>query len=126
MSGYHAPVADFLADDVDRVVGLLARTVADTGIVAQSSRQITVWQEQTVVLRRNLQRLAHKLGDAIGDWHIALEYELPRRQKRPDAIILANDRILVIEFKFGMAIVCFETARRPTETFALMLWRIFP
>ncbi|MFZ7126640.1 MAG: DUF2075 domain-containing protein [Desulfobacterales bacterium] len=100
--GYHASVAEFIADDVDRVVGLLARAVADTGILSQYSRQITVWKEQTVLLHRNLQRLSEKSAGAVGNWHITLEYELPRRQKRPDAIILANDRILVVEFKFGM------------------------
>lgn len=100
--GYHASVAEFIADDVDRVVGILARAVADTGILSQYSRQITIWKEQTVLLHRNLLRLSEKSADAVGNWHIALEYELPRRQKRPDAIILANDRILVVELKFGM------------------------
>jgi hypothetical protein len=119
-NGYHASVAKFIADDVDRVVGLLARAVADTGILSQYSRQITVWKEQTILLHRHLQRLSAKSVGAIDNWHIALEYELPRRQKRPDAIILANDRILVVEFKFGME--RYEAAAKwQTDDYALNL-----
>jgi len=101
-AGYHASVPEFLEDDVDRVVGLLARAVADTGITSQFSRQITVWRDQVNLLKDNFQRLLNEYRRVLESWHIALEYELPRRQKRPDVIVLANDRILVVEFKFGM------------------------
>lgn len=101
-AGYNASVPKFLDDDVDRVVGLLARAVADTGITSQYSRQISVWKEQVVLLKDSIKCLSAERTDTLENWHIALEYELPRRQKRPDAIMLANDRILVIEFKFGM------------------------
>lgn len=102
IAGYHASVHDFFEDDVDRIVGLLARAVSDTGIVSQYSRQITVWKEQINLLEDSLQRLSVEIMEPVGNWHIALEYEIPRRQKRPDAIVIASDRILVIEFKFGM------------------------
>ncbi|HSB14223.1 MAG TPA: DUF2075 domain-containing protein [Bryobacteraceae bacterium] len=36
-----------------------------------------------------------------GDWHLLLEYPIPRRGKRIDAVLLAKDLILVIEFKCG-------------------------
>lgn len=101
--GYMASVSGFLEDDVDRVVGLLARAVADTGITSQHSRQIMVWKDQVNLLKDNLRRLTTEGGKTLSNWHVALEYELPRRQKRPDVILIANDRILVIEFKFGMA-----------------------
>lgn len=101
-SGYNASVPEFLNGDVDRIVGLLARAVADTGITSQYSRQISVWKDQVVLLKDSIDRLSAERADTLENWHIALEYELPRRQKRPDAIIIANDRILVIEFKFGM------------------------
>lgn len=100
--GYNAPVSNFLDDDVDKVVGMLARAVAETGITSQYSRQISVWKDQVILLKDSIKRLLAEGTDAFENWYLALEYELPRRQKRPDAIVLANNRILVIEFKFGM------------------------
>ena len=44
------------------------------------------------------------------DWSILLEYEIPRRQKRPDALLLAGDLVFVVEFKVGAEI--FEAAAR--------------
>lgn len=102
-AGYHATVNDFLKTDSDRVVGILAQAVADTGITAQYSRQITVWKDQVSLLKDSIARISLHNTEGGGAWHIALEYELPRRQKRPDVILLARDRIIVLEFKFGMS-----------------------
>src|SRR5205814_5507551 len=35
------------------------------------------------------------------DWSLLLEYPIPRRNKFPDAILLAEELIFLIEFKFG-------------------------
>jgi len=101
-ASYTASVPKFLDDNVDKIVGLLARAIADTGITIQYSRQIEVWKDQVNLLKDSLQNLSAEKAGILDHWHIALEYELPRRQKRPDVIVLADDRILVIEFKFGM------------------------
>src|SRR5262249_54401618 len=34
-------------------------------------------------------------------WNLLLEFEIPRRGKRPDVILLASDVIFIIEFKIG-------------------------
>ena len=52
-----------------------------------------------LLLQETFASIIDKLSEA-GSWHLLLEYELPRRQKRPDAIIFANDIVIVIEFKF--------------------------
>lgn len=101
-AGYEAHVLDFLREDSDRIVGLLAHAVADTGINSQYSQQITVWKDEIDLLKASLQRMRHGAKVVPDEWHVILEYELPRRRKRPDAILLADDRIFVIEFKFGM------------------------
>lgn len=101
--GYHAPMHEFLQADDDRIVGLLARAVADSGMTSQHSKQIVVWRDEVDLLKRHLNRLSIETGIDMGNWHVSLEYELPRRQKRPDVILLAGDRVLVVEFKFGMA-----------------------
>ncbi len=99
-ASFDASVQAFRNVDENRVVGLLACAIADTGITTQYSRQNIVWKDQVLVLKNCFNQLSTEC--TFENWHIVLEYEVPRRQKRLDAIILAHDRILVIEFKFGM------------------------
>jgi hypothetical protein len=60
-----------------------------------SSGQIRVWEGELRILRDALSRC--KNGS---EWGIVLEYELPfEGGRRPDVIILAGERVLVLEFK---------------------------
>ena len=99
-SGYCASVQELLGGDTDNIVGVLSRFVAETGFDIHN-QQIKVWVNQVNLLKDSLRRLSCDRRKNCDGWYIALEYELPRRQKRPDTILLAGDRILVIEFKFG-------------------------
>ncbi|MBB6099405.1 hypothetical protein HNR42_002846 [Deinobacterium chartae] len=85
----------FLQEDDDAIIGALVTAVAKTGIESQRATQIAAWREEIRILKDQLH--AHDLRR----WHIALEYELPRRSKRPDVILLADDVIFVVEFKVG-------------------------
>lgn len=88
-----------LADDA-QLLGELTGAVASTGIQSTRTTQIETWKTQITLLKRCASDLIQRC-EAAKDWHLILEYELPRRQKRPDAILLAEDVILVIEFKVG-------------------------
>lgn len=88
-----------LADDV-QLLGELTDAVASTGIQSTRTTQIETWKTQVALLKRCAFDLMQRC-EAAKDWRLILEYELPRRQKRPDAILLAEDVILVIEFKVG-------------------------
>ncbi|NJC00212.1 hypothetical protein GGR63_000099 [Xanthomonas sp. 3272] len=88
-----------LADDT-QLLGELTDAVASTGIQSTRTTQIETWKTQITFLKRCTYDLIER-HEAAKDWHLILEYELPRRQKRPDAILLAEDVILVIEFKVG-------------------------
>jgi hypothetical protein len=88
-----------LADDA-RLLGELTDAVASTGIQSTRTTQIETWKTQITLLKRCAHVLIEQ-HEAANDWHLILEYELPRRQKRPDAILLAEDVILVVEFKVG-------------------------
>ena len=88
-----------LADDA-QLLGELTDAVASTGIQSTRTTQIETWKTQITLLKRCAVDLIQRCK-AAKDWHLILEYELPRRQKRPDAILLAEDVILVIEFKVG-------------------------
>jgi len=88
-----------LADDA-QLLGDLTDAVASTGIQSTRTTQIETWKTQITLLKRCTYDLIER-HEAAKDWYLILEYELPRRQKRPDAILLAEDVILVIEFKVG-------------------------
>lgn len=88
-----------LADDA-QLLGELTNAVASTGIQSTRTSQIEAWKTQIALLKRCTYDLIER-HESAKDWHLILEYELPRRQKRPDAILLAEGVILVIEFKIG-------------------------
>jgi len=83
-----------------QLLGELIASVSSTGIQSTRTTQIETWKAQIELLKHCTRNLIES-NDAARHWHWVLEYELPRRQKRPDAILLANDLIIVIEFKFG-------------------------
>ena len=85
---YHAPIAQFCAEDGDRILGLLAgQHHHDLDI-----QQRFAWVEQTRILQA-------ALGGLSGE--ILLECYIPRMGKRADAVVLVGDNLLVLEFKVG-------------------------
>lgn len=98
--GYRTSVGGFLETDKARIIGLLVESIADAGIENQRSAQIRAWNDQIDILKTALSKVVRSRHEAK-DWYLALEYQLPRRQKRPDAVLLADDVILVLEFKLG-------------------------
>lgn len=91
---YRAPVADFLSHEMDFIVGRLSGVAAhaQTEIVAE---QLEAWRQQIAILRSALALYTYS------DWHVLLEYPIPRRGKRIDAVIIAGHLIIVVEFKCG-------------------------
>lgn len=71
--------------------GLLNKNAAGT--------QVDAWSEEIDVLRTCFRDLAIARPDSL-DWGLVLEYELPLEGgRRPDVIITAPGRLLVLEFK---------------------------
>jgi hypothetical protein len=79
----------FLKTDNETVLGHLAIGVTNHQLLKQ---QRTSWNNQITYLKE-------AFGYLPGEWTLILEYPIPRRSKRIDVIILANDLIFVIEFK---------------------------
>jgi len=106
---FDSTVAEFLNTNADQVIGILAQSIEKSGIDTQRSVQFSVWNRQIDILKNTFRELTDRNQDAK-HYHVILEYWIPRRQKRPDVIILANDRIVVIEFKIGTS--TFDAASR--------------
>jgi DUF2075 family protein len=67
--------------------------------MAPEDAQIQAWRSSEIMLKRALREVL-SLRPSAGNWSIIFEYVLPReRGRRPDVVILADDTILVLEFK---------------------------
>lgn len=107
-------VSDFLEFNNESILGELARH--QTGL---TPAQLKSWEKQIPILKRAFEALTFALPDSMG-WGVLVEYRLLRLQKRIDVVLLANDIIVVVEFKVGAK--NFEAADiRQAEDYALDL-----
>lgn len=93
--GFAGLVTVFLGMDKDTLVGRLIDGVGATGVDLHRNAQIKAWREQIHILRCQLSDLA------FSESFVVLEYELPRRFRRPDVVLLHEGIVFVIEFKVG-------------------------
>lgn len=94
---YRASLAQFLADDSERILGLLVAGSAGLGFAELKQKQTKAWQKQISVLKTVGAVLTAMPGST--NWSLLLEYSIPRRQKRIDAVLLAADVVFCLEFK---------------------------
>lgn len=100
-AGYEADLDSLMDADVATVTGLLSQSAAKSGYAQMYLVQVDVWTRQVAILQNVARYLARTDPASRGRWRVLLEYEIPRRQKRPDAVLLADDVAFVIEFKHG-------------------------
>ena len=93
--GHASTVSIFIDTDEDALIGRLVDGVGATGIYTHEQTQIDAWREEIRLLKDELSFACFQ------DWFIILEYEIPRRSRRPDVILLGPFIIFVIEFKMG-------------------------
>ena len=108
--GYADHVRSFVIEDEDAIVGRSVRGVQAAGggdIVAQ---QDWAWRETIRLLQKQLSRVE------FGHWYIVLEYEIPRRSRRPDVVLLSPTTIFVIEFKVGATVTTQLHVGKPNAT----------
>src|ERR1700686_2168654 len=93
--GWAGKAADFLALGPTGPVLVLRESHAHLYQEPPSRGQIRVWEGELRILREALGRCSN-----CADWGIVLEYELPfEGGRRPDAVTLAGEKVLVLEFK---------------------------
>ena len=117
--GVRYSLSGFVIADDSQLLGELTDSVSSTGVQSTRTTQIETWKLQIALLKRCAQELMER-HESARCWHLILEYELPRRQKRPDAVLLADDVILVVEFKVG-ATVHDASSRWQVEDYCLNL-----
>jgi len=92
---YCKPVQDFLTDNNAEIRDALTEGISKR-FYQQLSTQTDSWFSFLEIVK-------NALSDNIksDQWAILLEYPIPRRAKRIDAVIIAKNLIFVIEFKDG-------------------------
>jgi hypothetical protein len=91
---------ELLAAPDEHVLGRLAQLYSDLGFSSLLTSAIDAWRECVPLLRRALREVMAKHPEAA-DWSVLLEYVLPLRDRRPDAVLLAGPAVFVVEFKVG-------------------------
>jgi hypothetical protein len=93
-----ASIAEFRRTPVDAKLGQLARAWSATGHARLEQTQIHAWRRELDLLDEALATIEAHVPSAAA-WTVLLEYEIPRRQRRIDAVILSEGMIAVVEFK---------------------------
>ncbi|MEM9798824.1 MAG: DNA/RNA helicase domain-containing protein [Planctomycetota bacterium] len=113
-----ASVGEFLEASPARLVGeLSAHLAALSPFGNQTGQQTLAWQQSLDWLKAALREVVQARPIAA-QWGVCLEYEIPRRGGRIDAILIAPDTIVVLEFKSSQADA---SAIRQAEDYALEL-----
>lgn len=117
-SWFHCTLGELSSKETEDVVGKLLAAAVD--------RQLDLNRESADAWRQTLTLLGQAGRSIVDDipnaasWHVALEFELPRRRRRIDAVLLAHDVIFIVEVKAGAS--SFDRASKwQAEQYALDL-----
>ena|ERR1035437_4970495 len=114
---YRASVEDFLAQSEEHVIARMGIAYANRGYTSQYSDQTLTWERDIRSLRESLmQCVAHSV--TAKSWGLLLEFSIPRKELRIDAVLLIRNVIVVLEAKTGDAA---SQAKRQIEEYALLL-----
>jgi hypothetical protein len=118
-AAFRTRLGGYRPEDASSVLGQLISARAASGFASQLMSQVTAWEAQCRLLDDFIHDLLARLPTSES-WALLLEFAIPRRNKFPDAILLADDLIFVIEFKIGAA--TFDSAAKwQVEDYALDL-----
>jgi hypothetical protein len=116
-SFYHSTVDDFLSTTDEALLAQLSTEYARRGFTSQYSDQTLTWKRDIESLRHTLKRCAETSLSATS-WGLLLEFSIPRKESRIDAVLLVRDVIVVLEAKSAQPS---SQDRRQLEEYALLL-----
>jgi hypothetical protein len=116
-SFFRSDVAEFLALSEGEILARLSHAYASRGYTRQYSDQTLTWERDIRLLRQTLLHCVQNNGSAAS-WGILLEFSIPRKEMRIDAVLLIHDEIVILEAKSGAD---FSEARRQIAEYALLL-----
>lgn len=96
---YRSTIAEFLASSPELVLHKLEDGFAADGFNRTPEQRLS-WRGEIDALNTGLIAVRESV-DGASEWGLLLEYPIPGRQKRLDAVLLTSRGILSIEFKVG-------------------------
>jgi hypothetical protein len=96
---YRQEISRFLSDEEDLIIGRLTGEGAEAGFSQQLHAQTAAWKIEVGLLKACAEQLRVEFD--VTAWQLLLEYPIPRRGKRIDAVIVAGSVLVVLEFKCG-------------------------
>lgn len=94
---YKAKLGQFLNDSLKSILGTLLASYRHNEL---QKRQTKAWEIEIEILRSACRKLMGS-APANENWSLLLEYPIPRRLKRLDAVLIASDVLFCLEFKTG-------------------------
>lgn len=99
-AAYVAGLGRFLNEDRERLIGELAGAASRTGHARHWHSQTHAWRTELDILKDVGARVIAQQPGAVA-WPLLLEYEIPRRGRRIDVVLLGDGAVAVLEFKVG-------------------------
>ncbi len=101
-AAFRCRLADYDTSTALEKLGALIAEAAKLGFSTHYTNQTAAWQLELKFLERLTRETLRRIP-ASREWSLLFEFEIPRRGKRPDIVLIADDLIFVIEFKVGSA-----------------------
>jgi hypothetical protein len=99
-AAYRCRVRDYDASTAMEKLGHLIAASAGAGFSTHFHKQTKAWEAEFEALIALCAYLSESVPGAP-DWYLLFEYDIPRRERRPDVVLLADDVLFVLEFKVG-------------------------
>ena len=115
--GYAASLQEYLQASPQAILGQLTEHASKRRWASTEHEQVAAWTQSMDWLTSAAKELRDRHA-ASSAWHLCLEYEIPRRGGRIDAVLLADELVFVLEFKANQADAA---ARRQAEDYGLEL-----
>lgn len=116
-SFYRSTVSEFLAISDSEIIARLSTEYAKRGYTSQYTDQTLTWERDVHSFKQALAKCV--LDDhTAGNWGILLEFSIPRKEVRIDAVLLLHSQVVILEAKSGAALL---QARKQLEEYALLL-----
>lgn len=114
---YRATFAEFVSTSDSELAGILTVGYASAGFTQMQTQQALVWVADCQRLRQTIAGLVDRRA-AAARWGVLLEFEIPRKEKRIDVVLLIAGKIVLLEFKSGEIS---SADRVQAEEYALLL-----
>jgi hypothetical protein len=99
-SYFRCNFSEFNAYSDEAILGSLASGYDDDGFFELKADAIASWREELPIFQIIISQIL-KQNPISAQWHVLIEYPIPRIGKRIDAILICDDIIVVVEFKLS-------------------------